>query len=921
MKIAISICLFLTVISVSSGTSAQIVESHYFCDTIGGGLDYIHGHIQQEDGIILSGYKGSGGMNVPVVLKIDRTGEVIWSTESAYIPDSANYNKFDIRLFTDGFIYGVSAEYNWPNYERVLWKVNAQNGQIEYTIPYVDAVGSDFTHPIWREYDNTSFYMMQGSTIRRVDKADGSTMQETVFSSVPASTSFEMETDRNGNVYILRYDRLTKYNGNNFNQPLWSKTYTEFNLMELHRIHLDEYGDVFVFGREGSFSAGVGLIMKINKQSGVKTWVCRIQNTSDTDMSENEVVVVDVKDAFGKIYATYQHAFVGGGDKKIITARVNKTNGALDWLSQKGIDNTGYASSSQGRSALSLDVDCDGNIYQTGYYDSDNYQPGKWGSMKLNAANGAKLYEFTVSRDTSENEVFSTGLGAFAYGGAPVFIGHEQIQDGSSRVKPLFVKVSPATGDIAIKKSIGSPLNGFVSTLKVIQENGFLYFLKQTGIAVTVEARDSQYGLIWDYTLLNDSVLTLGGQMTLSSNGVVFSAVQHPSTGGTTTIVTKLDRTSGSEMVQKSLHSGQGDLVPFEVEADNQEIYVFSKTANDLLYSKVTSSIFMPWLYLDSASVLNNYDGEANIVLNKDATSLLVIGVTGMISINKLSTQKTFMGAHTEPAAYYSFSKQNDLIVMCGKNTAQEQILTAKNLTGWTTAWTETYASNGMIAKTTFGEANDLYFAGTENGNINVQHVSLISGSSDWTYSTDAAIYPNARALDIEYNSTDNYLAIAGYHANGATTHAMIQLLNSVGDTIYTWKGADDLGGKSRANTLVNVSGSMICTGGAWNRLSRSEEGFVFYLDSTNNSVNLGLNDTKEGLECSIYPNPATSSVYIKGIKDNYSYFITNLTGQIVHHQKNNTDHEINLRNLCSGAYYLRLESEGEMWIFPLVKL
>lgn len=920
MKIALSFCLFFAAILVSSNGSAQLVQAHYFYDTIGGGLNYIHDHIQQEDGIILAGYKGVEGSNVPVILKVDRSGDVIWSTEEAYIPNSSNYSRFTITLFSDGFIYGVSSEFLWPNYERTLWKVNAQTGAVSYTVPYTDAAVSDYIEPIWRDYDHTTFYMMHGSTLRRMAKADGSMLEETIFTDVPSGVSFEMERDRNGNIYIVRYDRLTKYNGNNFNQPLWSRTYAEFNLTEMHRIHVDEYGDVFLFGRNGtSSSGGIGMVMKINKQSGIRTWTCRVEIT-DTDMTENDVEVVDIKDVSGKLYATYQHVYVGGGSKKFVTARINKANGNLDWLSQKGIDNTGYTADSQGRSALSLDVDCNGNVYQTGYYASSNYGPGKWGSMKLNSTNGAKLYEFTVSQDTALNESLSVGLGAFAYGEHPVFIGHEQIP-GSWNVKPLFVKVNPATGAILLKKPIGSLLNGFASTLKVISDNGTLYFLKQNGIAVTVEARSPQYGLIWEYTFLDDAVLTHGGQMTLTNNEVVFTAVRYGSTGGNTLFVLRLDRSSGSLMMQNSFHSAQ-DLVPFELEADNLESYVFAKTTDSLFYSKVSATQFLPWSYLDAATVLNNYEGEANIVLNKDAGSLLIIGVTGMISINKPTMAKTNLGNHTEPAAYYSFSKWNDLLVLCGKTVANEQILTAKNLSGWTTAWSETYAANGMIAKTAFGEANDLYFAGTENGNINVQHVSLSNGASDWSYSTDASLYPNAHAIDIVYNAEDNYLAFAGFHAPSAnSTNALIQLLTADGDTIYTWKGTDDLNGLSRTNTLANASGSQICAGGAWNQLSTSEEGFVFFLDSLDHSGNVGIHDITDGLNCMIYPNPATNKVFIKGLTAGYSYMITDLTGHQVQGQKQRSEYEIDLNRLSSGAYHLHIESEGKTRYFLLMVL
>ena len=914
-QMKLSIRLVIATILGSFTLVGQFVEKQYFYDTIGGGLDYIHDHIQQEDGIILSGYKGSFTNAVPVILKLDLNGDVIWSTASQYIPDSIPNSKFNIYLLSDNFIYGFSTENSWSVYPRTFWKVNSQTGEISYTIPYSNNVTFESSEPIITDFDDTTFYLKHGNRIQLVAKSTGAILQESLG-------TYDLQCDKNHNLYGIGSNSITKFNGNNLSQPIWIRNYTEFGLDALHHLYIDDYGDLFVFGRNGgTFSAGNGIVMKINKQTGSKIWVCTVQNLSNTDDTEEDVRIIDFKDAGGRIYATYQHAFTGGGNKKYVTAKINKINGSLIWLSQLGIDNTGFTSPSQGRSALSLDVDCSGNIYQTGYYDSPNYGPGMWGSMKLNGTNGAKLFEFTVSEDTTSSEELSTGLGVFAFGDNVAFLGHGQTDVNSYSVTPLFVKVDSNNGDIVVKKPIGGPLKGFASTLKVARRGNILYMLKQSGISVTVEAFNEQREPIWVYTFVNDSIITYGDQLVLTDNSIVFTAHQPISTGGTNLVITRLNRFTGGLIAQDSMLAEQDDLVPYEIEADESSSYVFAKTIDSLFYSKISSGQISPLSYLDDATNLNGYEGEVNQVLNDNLDSLIVLGANGFLSIQKNSLALQFIEAYSEAAYYTSFNVRNDTLVLSGKTALGEQIITLTQRANWNSIWSNTYASNGAFVKTVFGENDVIYAAGTENGNLNVRRILFSTGIEEWTYSTDNTLYPNAKVLDIAYNPFKNYITIAGLNSpSGNFSNALIQLLSEEGDTIFTWFGNDDLQSKSRANSVVVTADSLVCVGGAYNQFITTYEGFVFYLDSISEPIDYtDINETASESNCIIYPNPATNEVFISGLQSPYSYEIHNLTGDLIQKRNAITDKRIDLSLFASGAYHLYIQTDDRTLFFLLI--
>jgi hypothetical protein len=80
--------------------------------------------------------------------------------------------------------------------------------------------------------------------------------------------------------------------------------------------------------------------------------------------------------------------------------------------------------------------------------------------------------------------------------------------------------------------------------------------------------------------------------------------------------------------------------------------------------------------------------------------------------------------------------------------------------------------------------------------------------------------------------------------------------------------------------------------------------------------------DELELTNVSVYPNPATNVLYVNLSSINYSLEVINLIGEVVLkvENKSNTT-SLELSNLKSGVYYLKISSEGKQKQMKFVKL
>lgn len=921
MKTIITL-LFVMIISISFG---QITNEHYFSDTTTtfNNITCIFDYLEVDDGILISAKKTIDEMEEPVILKLNTNGELVWFTVCTISVETPYCRDFKFVLFDDGYIYGVSKKYWNPAIDpKTIYKINAETGEVLWTKLFDPDVKElkEFV-----EYDSTSFvaiyYTQNCATLAIFDKASGDTICTKSF--VTYSDYFNLAVDNNKNIYFSEDKKLCKFNLNDFDQIIWEREYLNetYDMDVIHELYIDDYDNIFLFGRDGgSYGNGAGIINKVDNSTGILEW--------NTLAVSGELRIKDFVDFDGKIYCTYKHTLVGSGNFKFKTAKVNKQDGNVDWYSYLDVDPLGETTShsGNGESALSIDVDCSGDVYLTGYYGSANYGPAAWGIMKLANSDGEKIYDLTITDDSTQYDEYSVGLAACVFGNSPIIIGH--LEDTAGNVNPLFVNIDSNTGEVVRRNFIAKGYQSVSKTIDIVNQNDTTYVLKQQGELVIIEQYDVNNTLIWEKNLV-DTCMLQGKQLMVMDNSIYLSVSRFETDTlppffidqSNSFTMYKLDKTNSDILDTVTVMDTFNVVVPFELEANNNVAYIFYNKDDSICYRKWDPTGLSIEHLLEHSSNNMNYEGKLNIVLNNNADSLLVLGASEIYAIDKNSLSKSSIYTYSTPLEYYNIYSESDTMYLSGSNMLNEQLVTAINISNMTLIWEQTYEIDGALYKIVSDDNNKLYAMGSSNNTITVHEISSTDGSLNWSYFEDSILYPFTMPYDLEIHKSSNFLTMAGanIHDDGSSD-AIIELLDLQGDTLFSFIGVDELGEKSQANTIEILSDSSVWVGGSFNRISYSKQGFIYSLTYDTTTVITSIREISNELNVLVYPNPTEGLIYLNGIEGELSYTIFDLTGKKCIEQINVSNSVINIGALLDGIYIICIEQNNKFKTIKIVK-
>lgn len=915
---AISTLFFLMITVFSFG---QITSEYYFSDTTSGNIDHIFNYLEVEDGILVAARKDLPGSEEPLLLKLNLNGEVVWSTLNTTLLGTPNCKDFIFDLFDDGFIYGSSYESIWNGlyHFKTIWKVDAETGEVKWAKPFY-ALYDGFIIRM-ADYDSTTFVMAyievyDTCKIAIMDKATGDTISTKYFK----PGFLDIKVDQNKNIYLSHEGRLAKFNGKDLDQILWDCEYVNgpHELSRIHRLYIDDYDNIFLFGlKGGAIGNSRGLIIKVNASTGLEEW--------NTNVIERNHFLTGYVDFEGKIYATYRPS-LDGGVNYFHAAKVNKADGNLDWEREFNITSlvppSNYCDDDQ--ASLSIDVDCFGDVYLTGNYCHGYSGTGAWGIMKLANANGDKLFDLTITNDSSNIDELSGGDAVCVFGQSPVFLGQLEDTSGNSNLK--YVTIDPTSGNIVQCKNIGGTYQYVSRTLDLVNRNDSIYVYKQIGKSLSVEMYAPNGNLVWEKPI-SGSVIVKGGQIKITDSYIYLTFYEPDTIQGVpfisnltqSLIVSKLDKNNGDILGSEVLNFTNSEVLPFELEADNSAAFIFYNKDNTIYYRKWDSTGMSPAFLLEPAGNNQNYQGKLNIVFNNN-TSLLALGSNKIYIIDKATLTMSPVFTYSSARDYYDVFGIGNTLFLSGNNLTNEQIITAIDKSNMGQVWEQIYDASGTLYKTISNGTNSLYAMGVGGNTASVHHISSTNGAVIWSFYQDSLNFPHTIPFDISINGYKNYLTVAGanVHADGRTD-ALITMINLQGSAPYTYLGMDEIGEKSQANTIAVLSDSSIWVGGSLNRITYSKQGFIFSMDYDSTSQS-GIMDVSHCLDVFIHPNPTHDILYQKGLNGIFNYSIFDVLGRCCQEQKDIQTSTIYIADLRSGIYFIRFEQNNHMKTIKFVK-
>jgi len=834
--------LFILSISISFFGFNQLNDTHYFNDTLNGKLNQIHNHIEVEDGIIISGEINMNNKEYPVVIKISPQGELIWSTiNSLMVETPYNCLVFNISLFTDGYLYGVTSFDNVPNKNR-MWKIDPQNGTVIYSKVFY---ANEYSSIKLVEYDSSKYIAtyqiatagVQYAKLAYMNKATGDTLStKTIGATVHSREGARV--DANKNVYFFYDNKFMKFNKGNLNQKLWEKTYQSSiaNPLDIiHDIYLDQEDRIFLFGIDGgNFGHGDGNILEVSPFDGAKLW--------DTQALPFQVRKTSLVDRGGKLYISYQHSTVGGSIASYFASRIDKSSGQRDWYCQHYIDEVGSPIPSltgDMEAPISMDLDCQNGLYMTGYYGDSGYGPGSWGVMKVDANTGAKLYNFTITEDSTYYDEFADGKVMCLFENTPVVLGH--IENLASpnfwKSDAYYVAFDPQNGAILDRHGINGQFQIQPKTIDLVRKDSIMYVLKQQGKFIAVQSMNSDFSANWS-CLLTDTSYIHGGQLTITPNYIYVTAHMNNSTGfypfdngvAYRYYIYRINRLTGALTHSDYVQLSSGTITPMEIEADDNQCYFFyRRNANEYGHRWNTTSGFMGESAMNLAGSSLDFLGEHNNVINYSSTSLIVIGTDAIRLVpksNLFSSSVLFSFSGTR--SYYDNRLVGNKLYLAGKTNTGLKLITVYDILGDSIVWEETYGPGSCLKIDKDPYHN--FIVGCERDSVmSAMMVKQLDGSLIWEQYIDSIAHPQTKLMDCKVNKAANIIALTGasFNLNGSTD-AFISTFNFYGDTLFTYLAQDVQDIKSTGFTIEAAPDSTTWIGGAHNRLISLKEGFIF---------------------------------------------------------------------------------------------
>lgn len=880
----------------TSYAKAHFTES-YFSDTEVKGTSSINYVVTDTAGAFICGKAFNKIRYNSFIAKIDTDGRNIWCT-SDY--DTATILSIDAFIHSsDGYIYSAGTWHDMFGYAHFqLWKVDATYGTIVWKTPFtaynyyvpdgskiLDYDSSKFIIVSPYDYDG-SYYDMR---VAFIDKHTGLTIQnKTAARMLGNNITFAVALDSERNFYHTYGDTIFKRSAANFDSIIWKKSYSFYDsLLDFGILYFDANDEMFGMGTGASLGWSNCRVSKFDRISGNKIW----SHVNTYTVDANPIKVVD---KFGQLYISWYHKYVGGNIVNYWTSKIDKqtTNGWDNYYPFHGVGTgVGWHSGGQ-QAALDIDVDDNGDIYETGYYGDANYGPEQWGILKLTGTTGNSIYENTLTEDSVNYNDLSQGMKVWLVHNVPHYIGvierHHYPYDVYTDVTGAILRCNPTTGNFVYEQYLGGGYQFPSKTVSIKKVGHNNVVLKQTGRSITIELYDYANTLKWRKQIYKLYLIT-ADLLSIDNTGTINVGAHNTGTASTppyyndtytdSIFLFTLDtngvfgNTAGFRMANNF------PVYPIELANNGNDRVLFFRYGNGIACNKISNGTnsanvnlnvsYSPIFPSAQKVTADGPDSLVTVFVSRSSLSRVLI-----MNKNTLSYQLTDTIPLIKNINHVA-TLSNGNFLLTGNTSQSYDIALCLKAGTYDTLWAKTYSPNCEILKFAFNaDSTYCYTMGYDNtlnnsARIVLRKLRVADGAQQWAYTYASNVTGNNYPLDIIYDKLRNHIVITGYvyDTTAAATldnQVFVLITDDAGGIVGSYIKQGEFAGSNTGFCLGELADGRIWIGGNYSQHLYGKAGFIYdlglpFVTETENFTRVDLTN-----KITCYPNPFTNNVNVQ---------------------------------------------------------
>lgn len=793
-----------------------------------GGLTSFLTYKRYNDDLIIGGIVRGGNSGSPFMARLTKGGEVIWNTlEHTNLPFIGSYDiRMKSTLSKDGHIYCIMIPSSFSNYDPVLFKVDVNTGEVVNIQSYGEI---DFKFSRVLEIGDklvASRVVGDVSTLSFIDKESLHVYDEYVFSNYDRLAV--LGADHSNNIFVALGDTIRKHNFLNIDLTLWE---TKLDYSDrIDRIHFSNEGELFVFHRGHTLS---GLVSKMNSFTGEVL----SRGITVEDQSFLRKVIED--DSF--LYPIYGHLYVGAGTSYFSTAKIRKEDGAVIWKGEFDVSLSSEDEVYSGKraSAISITLDCNSDLYMTGYFDSSNYGPGKCGVVKVSGEDGTKMWDQIITTNTGVDEMVSIGYGVELINDTLVVLAELQSDD---TVTMYVSQIDQNTGEILELDKV------FVESCRFAGISD-LFVYEDECIDVGYNSLDviSHSYKTFDVEEVNSFRRSAGrlesGLVFKNDYLHVFSSIWYDKYSNRSEIIVRT-RVNSDELHEEIISMNSIDVQVLDIFGGNNFVSLLYRVDNEIrcrtirYYIDVVTDVFIE--QVDGSpqeslrkNVLGRYGNNPLFYIGKEQVDFYKIPeMTISASLPYVSKMNAT-----------SYAMLNDSILcMVGEFLTGEIGVNMLDLSTGEEYWSIELHNYNYISDIVYDGADGLYVTGRDGEGMKVTRLNRYTGEVVWDFA-NSDLLANVIANDLAIIPQRNTIAVACTKVNTLnSSDGQLLILDLQGNVVHVEEYVDELNALSSVRSVEAGADLLYYFGGSHNTLAKGKRGFVNTADVSAINNGIGLN-------------------------------------------------------------------------------